>query len=828
MAETDRYRRRRLPGGRRRWRAMGGEHGALPCAFFGCGVRGCWFVAGSVQARVGMDLSFGRASSACERAVTMRTNITPFYKKLYQCLRISTSCNVILQWLRHEQSDRTALNRVALANALVLERLADVGTGRGERKKILPLKGILGGLHSCLTCLHQVLVEFRGHEPNYYGIFQESFYLNDLCNLEDRLLRVLNIMGEMPRYEADGMERPRQLLQFSSGCTFTNVLTELFWTKYFGFSANKADVDGFNDAFQREFGTQSPDHLALLRSALLGGKSPEEFDDPADAITAAALDEFAGFEVCGNALFLRFQNLTRPATSVFLMGIIDSEADSRATEDAQDDVNAKLDGENASLHLLASFKVGSFGKIEVKQVCCGGQHAAVLATSGTVYTWGKGTFGRLGHGNNASIVEPKIVDALGHEEVVQVACGFAYSAAVTRNGEVYAWGAGESGRLGLGSTRDCLRPEKVPCLADEHVISAYAGSVHTCLLTLSGAIYSFGKHEYVGHGKTEDSLYPERIEAFRYIAMKMVGVGPGGYHTIALCRDGVVYTWGHNRVGQLGRNSVGVPTSPRSAGPAGDGESAINTLHNAEGAKYSPLPAAVTFFGLEGIDVDQVYAGWGHSAVLTTGGELYVCGRNVKGPLGLGDPENFEKNERGHAHCPTFELVGALRGKTVVHVACGGEHTAVICASGDVYTFGDGSKGQLGHGGYNDEFKPRLLVCVRDENLRGTQITCGNEATILLCERSEPKSLFHACIDTIVSNPNLRKALMRQRGDFPNHIIKSFRERDPACDDEVKYFESTAEDRLMSRRPSSSISLNSDYALDPDADFKLTSYRKKK
>ena len=164
MAETDRYRRRRLPGGRRRWRAMGGEHGALPCAFFGCGVRGCWFVAGSVQARVGMDLSFGRASSACERAVTMRTNITPFYKKLYQCLRISTSCNVILQWLRHEQSDRTALNRVALANALVLERLADVGTGRGERKKILPLKGILGGLHSCLTCLHQVLVEFRGHE----------------------------------------------------------------------------------------------------------------------------------------------------------------------------------------------------------------------------------------------------------------------------------------------------------------------------------------------------------------------------------------------------------------------------------------------------------------------------------------------------------------------------------------------------------------------------------------------------------------------------------------------------------------------------------------
>lgn len=40
----------------------------------------------------------------------------------------------------------------------------------------------------------------------------------------------------------------------------------------------------------------------------------------------------------------------------------------------------------------------------------------------------------------------------------QVACGFAYTAAVTTEGQVYTWGAGENGRLGLGDELDKMRP----------------------------------------------------------------------------------------------------------------------------------------------------------------------------------------------------------------------------------------------------------------------------------------------------------------------------------------------------------------------------------
>lgn len=58
-------------------------------------------------------------------------------------------------------------------------------------------------------------------------------------------------------------------------------------------------------------------------------------------------------------------------------------------------------------------------------------------------------------------------------------------------------------------------------------------------------------------------------DCFEGKVIKQISVGPGGYHTIALTVSGTVYTWGHNRVGQLGySNSDGVPrnvSSPTNA-----------------------------------------------------------------------------------------------------------------------------------------------------------------------------------------------------------------------------------------------------------------------
>ena len=47
-------------------------------------------------------------------------------------------------------------------------------------------------------------------------------------------------------------------------------------------------------------------------------------------------------------------------------------------------------------------------------------------------------------------------------------------------------------------------------------------------------------------------LVPRLLDAFGDKHVKQISVGPGGYHTIALTTDREVFTWGHNRVGQLG------------------------------------------------------------------------------------------------------------------------------------------------------------------------------------------------------------------------------------------------------------------------------------
>ncbi|CAM9609193.1 unnamed protein product, partial [Hapterophycus canaliculatus] len=263
-----------------------------------------------------------------------------------------------------------------------------------------------------------------------------------------------------------------------------------------------------------------------------------------------------------------------------------------------------------------------------RQVCCGGQHAAVLTDCGEIFTWGRGGFGRLGHGNREVVESPKRIEALAGIPCVQVACGFAYTAAVTASGELYTWGAGENGRLGLGDVEDRHTPCRVEGLHSK-VKEVYAGSVHSCVLTREGTVYAFGKHEYTGHGEQEDVLEPRLIPTFsgsgagggQARLVRQISVGPGGYHTMALTCQGHVYAWGHNRVAQLGiGNSFTVPK-------------------NLEGAYFLPSPQLVE--SLVGMNIVKVVAGWGHSAALTVDGQLYVCGRNYQGQLGLGNPQGF-------------------------------------------------------------------------------------------------------------------------------------------------------------------------------------------
>ena len=99
-------------------------------------------------------------------------------------------------------------------------------------------------------------------------------------------------------------------------------------------------------------------------------------------------------------------------------------------------------------------KVASLVGVDVTYASCskGEHHSHTMACSrdGLAYAWGDGYKGKLGHGSQESIDVPTVIDPthfLG-ERVVQVSCGGIHSAAITDGGSVFTWGCGSDGRLG--------------------------------------------------------------------------------------------------------------------------------------------------------------------------------------------------------------------------------------------------------------------------------------------------------------------------------------------------------------------------------------------
>ncbi|EGW02134.1 putative E3 ubiquitin-protein ligase MYCBP2 [Cricetulus griseus] len=103
-----------------------------------------------------------------------------------------------------------------------------------------------------------------------------------------------------------------------------------------------------------------------------------------------------------------------------------------------------------------------------------------------------------------------------------------------------------------------------------------------------------------------------------------------------------------------------------------------------DASKITTYPPGSVRFDCE-LRAVQVSCGFHHSVVLMENGDVYTFGYGQHGQLGHGDV-----NSRG---CPT--LVQALPGPST-QVTAGSNHTAVLLMDGQVFTFGSFSKGQLG------------------------------------------------------------------------------------------------------------------------------------
>ena len=159
-------------------------------------------------------------------------------------------------------------------------------------------------------------------------------------------------------------------------------------------------------------------------------------------------------------------------------------------------------------------KVEAFADQRVVAVSAGGDHNLARTADGAVWSWGWGSCGKLGHGDLQNQLRPKKVEALAGRRVVAVSAED-HSLAITADGSVWSWGDGGFGRLGHGDEQNQLLPKRIEAFAGRRVVAVSAGAGHSLAFTASGPVFSWGlgKSGCLGHGEDlSNQLLPKKVE----------------------------------------------------------------------------------------------------------------------------------------------------------------------------------------------------------------------------------------------------------------------------------------------------------------------------
>ena len=201
-------------------------------------------------------------------------------------------------------------------------------------------------------------------------------------------------------------------------------------------------------------------------------------------------------------------------------------------------------------------------------VAAGAKHSLFLAVDGNLFTCGHGGNGRLGLGNTSGQLYPEKVTEPSGVKYRYVSAGEAHSAVVATSGSLYTFGCGRHGRLGHGIEEDLDAPTAVDTLQRVHVLQSACGLAHTVVLSASGELFSCGMAEQGqcgqdpngATGETPNVTTPEKISMPHEddgVDLRYIQVACGAYHTLAVDEEGNVRSFGSGHRGRLGHPAVG-------------------------------------------------------------------------------------------------------------------------------------------------------------------------------------------------------------------------------------------------------------------------------
>ncbi|WZZ71586.1 hypothetical protein YC2023_082956 [Brassica napus] len=342
--------------------------------------------------------------------------------------------------------------------------------------------------------------------------------------------------------------------------------------------------------------------------------------------------------------------------------------------------------------------------LDVHQIVCGVRHVALVTRQGEVFTWGEEAGGRLGHGIQVDISRPKLVEFLALTNIDFVACGEYHTCVVSTSGDLFSWGDGihNVGLLGHGSDISHWIPKRVSGpLEGLQVLSVACGTWHSALATANGKLFTFGDGAFgvLGHGNRESVSCPKEVQSLN--GLKTVKVACNIWHTVAIVEV----------MGQTGTSM-----SSRKLFTWGDGDK--NRLGHGNKETYL-LPTCVS--SLIDYNFHQIACGHTFTVALTTSGHVFTMGGTSHGQLG---------NSISDGKLPCL-VQDRLVGEFVEEIACGDHHVAVLTSRSEVFTWGKGANGRLGHGDTDDRRTPTLVEALRDRHVKS--LSCGSNFTSSIC-----------------------------------------------------------------------------------------------
>jgi alpha-tubulin suppressor-like RCC1 family protein len=267
-----------------------------------------------------------------------------------------------------------------------------------------------------------------------------------------------------------------------------------------------------------------------------------------------------------------------------------------------------------------------------------------------LFAWGANDGGRLGLGTTTTpITTPTQVGSRLDWAIVSQS---AHTLAITQNGELWAWGDNFAGRTGLGTTTGTTTtPTRIGTASNWAYVSA--GGSHSLAVTTNGELWAWGNNSNgeLGLGNTTSPVTtPTRVGS----GTNWAKVSAGGSFSMALTTNGQIWSSGRNDQGQLGINST---TSP------------------------------VTTFTREAQSFTwtDFSAGSFHALAIRNNGEMRGWGRNTEGQVG-----------RGNFTSPAIFPTQVGTATNWLQVSAGEFHSLAVTTNGQMWSWGAGADGQLG------------------------------------------------------------------------------------------------------------------------------------